>query len=161
MIDSACIFTTGGVVLYSKNFVDMKFDPIDVLIKKVLVHEKNAETQHFIEPYIVKWQVAKEQGIIFAVVYQEIFQLLYIEEHQSVTRKKLLRSDQGKVGKMLMVYGVKLVLRHQSHEVREFQSDDATRLEQNFHPGDKIIYIRYMCQHVVTHQQVRRMPLVH
>ncbi len=37
MIDLACIFTTGGVILFLKNFCALKFDVIDTLIKKVLI----------------------------------------------------------------------------------------------------------------------------
>jgi hypothetical protein len=37
MIDLACIFTTGGVVLFYKSFCDIKFDIIDQLIRKVII----------------------------------------------------------------------------------------------------------------------------
>lgn len=32
MIDAVCIFTTGGVLLFYKAFVALKFDPIDMFI---------------------------------------------------------------------------------------------------------------------------------
>ena len=40
MLDIACVFTTGGVILFYKAFVTLKFDPIDLFIKNVLVEEK-------------------------------------------------------------------------------------------------------------------------
>ncbi len=42
MIDYACIFTTGGVVLWSNSFCDstFKFDIINLFIKNILLDEK-------------------------------------------------------------------------------------------------------------------------
>ena len=80
MIDLACVFTTGGVVLFYKTYCNLKFDAIDTLIKKVLVQDKAAESQLFLEPYMVKWKVANDLNLIFAIVYQEIFHLLYIDD---------------------------------------------------------------------------------
>jgi signal recognition particle receptor subunit alpha len=80
MLDLACIFTTGGIVLFYKAFCEMKFDAIDLLIKKVLIQDKDSQIQYFVEPYIVKWNVVKELGLIFAVVYQELFQLSNMED---------------------------------------------------------------------------------
>lgn len=88
MIDLACVFTTGGVVLFYKTFCNLKFDAVDVLIKKVLVQDKGAETQLFLEPYMVKWKVANDLNLIFAIVYQEIFHLLYIEDLLDLMRNE-------------------------------------------------------------------------
>jgi hypothetical protein len=37
MIDIACAFTTGGVILFYKAFLALEFDPIDLFIKDILV----------------------------------------------------------------------------------------------------------------------------
>lgn len=37
MLDLACIFTTGGVILFYKAFFPMKIDVIDKLIKTILI----------------------------------------------------------------------------------------------------------------------------
>jgi len=80
MIDYACIFTTGGVVLFFKAFCTLKFDALDTVIKKVLVQDKVSESKYFIEPYMVRWKTANDLGLIFAIVYQEIFQLVYVDD---------------------------------------------------------------------------------
>ena len=87
MLDYACIFTTGGVLLFTKAFTTMKFDPIDLLIKRVLVQDKGSEQKLFLEPYQVRWTVDNNLKIIFAVAYQEIFQLVYVEEFLEMLKK--------------------------------------------------------------------------
>jgi len=37
MIDIACAFTTGGVILFYKAFFVLDFDPIDHFIRDILV----------------------------------------------------------------------------------------------------------------------------
>ena len=80
MIELACIFTTGGVILFYKAFVTLKFDPIDVLIKKVLIQDRTGETSLHTDPYIIKWRLANDIGLIFTVVYREMFHVLFIDE---------------------------------------------------------------------------------
>lgn len=79
MIDIACIFTTGGVILFYKAFVDLKFDPIDLFIKNILVNERTSETEYRCNPYMVKWWISNELGIIFCVAYQNLFPILYVD----------------------------------------------------------------------------------
>lgn len=43
MIELACIFTTGGVVLFHKEFSKLRYDLVDDLIKKNLINEKFSE----------------------------------------------------------------------------------------------------------------------
>lgn len=88
MIDLACIFTTGGVVLFYKAFCTLKFDAIDLLVKKILVQDKAAETSSFMEPYMVKWKVANDLELVFALVYQEIFHLQYIDDLLEMMRNE-------------------------------------------------------------------------
>ena len=72
MIDVICIFTTGGVILFYKAFVQLKLDPIDMFIKNILVQERAAEKSYTCDPYTVKWRQSNELGIIFCAVYQEL-----------------------------------------------------------------------------------------
>ena len=58
MIDLVCIFTTGGVILFYKTLFTIKFDVVDTIIKKVLIHEKNAETSYYADPYDIRWKFA-------------------------------------------------------------------------------------------------------
>jgi hypothetical protein len=54
MIDLACIFTTGGIILFYKAFCVLKSDLIEVLIKDNLAKDKN-EMNFFSDPYRVFW----------------------------------------------------------------------------------------------------------
>ena len=80
MIDIACIFTTGGVMLFYEAFIKLEFDPIDLFIKDVLVQEKTSENKFRCDPYMVRWKISNKLGIIFCVVYQNIFPLLYVDD---------------------------------------------------------------------------------
>ena len=81
MIDLFCIFTTGGLIIWSKAFVTSKFDVwINDLIKTILMDEK--KTQDFYVPknetgIILRWKVLNEAGLIFVVAYQQSFNILY------------------------------------------------------------------------------------
>ena len=49
MIDYACIFTTGGVVLWCKTFCDttLNLDIVNMFIKNVLLAEKTSSQQTY------------------------------------------------------------------------------------------------------------------
>src|SRR4026207_889905 len=56
---------------------------------------------------------------------------------------------------MLVVDRVELVAFHQPIQMRKLHGDDASRLEQDLHPGDKIVECGHVRQYVVTEQQIR------
>ena len=84
MIDLFCIFTTGGLILWSKSFVSFDFSSIlNDLIKTILMDEK--KTQNFYIPVkgngiILRWKIFNESGIIFVVAYQQSFNVLYTDK---------------------------------------------------------------------------------
>ena len=84
MIDLFCIFTTGGLILWSKSFVSFDFSSIlNDLIKTILMDEK--KTQDFYIPskgngIILRWKIFNKSGIIFVVAYQQSFNLLYTDK---------------------------------------------------------------------------------
>lgn len=92
MFDLVCIFTTGGVILFYKAFCVLKFDIIDSLIKKVLIQEKSSQYSYTFDPYTVKWKLANEFKLIFAVVYQELFHLSYVEELLELMRENYIKT---------------------------------------------------------------------
>jgi len=92
MIDLACVFTTGGVILFYKAFCNLKFDAIDSLVKRFLVQDKASENSSFMEPYMVKWKIANDLNLIFVVVYQEIFHLLYIDDLLEMMKNEFRQS---------------------------------------------------------------------
>ena len=84
MIDLFCIFTTGGLILWSKSFVSFDFSFIlNDLIKTILMDEK--KTQDYYIPakgngIILRWKIFNKSGIIFVVAYQQSFNLLYTDK---------------------------------------------------------------------------------
>ncbi|KAN0035728.1 hypothetical protein ACTA71_005016 [Dictyostelium dimigraforme] len=91
MLDSFTILTKGGIVLWSKEFAKIKGSPINSLIKKVLLEERSAETSFQIDSYSLKWTFSNEFDLIFVVVYQKIFTLLYIEELLTTVKKRFIK----------------------------------------------------------------------
>ena len=85
MIDLFCIFTTGGLILWSKSFVtsnDFK-SLLNDLIKSILMDEK--KTQEYYMPLsgngiILRWRILNELGLIFVVAYQQSFNILYTDK---------------------------------------------------------------------------------
>src|SRR5260370_6854844 len=55
---------------------------------------------------------------------------------------------------MLMINGVELIVFHEAHQMGEFHGNDAPRLEQDFHTGDKVIDVWDVSEHVVSEQQI-------
>jgi len=55
MIELACIFTTGGVVLFYKAFSTLRYDLVDDLIKKNLINERFSEQSYLLDNYRIEW----------------------------------------------------------------------------------------------------------
>lgn len=89
MFDYACIFTTGGVVLWCKAFYEsgIKFDLVNHLIKDVLLDEKNVGKSSFsYNDSVLRWKVMPDVKIVFAIVYKEILQLTLIDDFLDMLR---------------------------------------------------------------------------
>ncbi|KAI8831379.1 SRP54-type protein [Chytridium lagenaria] len=84
MLDLFTVLTKGGVVLWSREFAEIRAassgHPIDALIADVLVEERAGIDHYDKDSYRVQWTFANDLGLIFVVVYQRILQLTYIEE---------------------------------------------------------------------------------
>jgi len=79
MIDAFYVFTKGGLLLWSTQLVKIKGDPLDGLIKEVLLEERVGETSANMASYSLKWLLKNEMDIFFVAVYQGILQLSYLE----------------------------------------------------------------------------------
>ena len=80
MFDYVCIFTTGGVLLWSKSFYsDFKLDIINIFIKNILLEDKSSKKQYNYQDYALKWSVQNDLKLVFAVCYKEILQLAFVE----------------------------------------------------------------------------------
>ena len=69
MIDLFCIFTTTGLVLWSKSFCELKGTPINKLIKDVILVERTNEKVFYDDQYALKWSFNNDLGLVFVVVF--------------------------------------------------------------------------------------------
>ena len=97
MLDLFCIFTTGGLILWSKTFVFFDFSAIlNDLIKTILMDEK--KTQNFYIPVkgngiILRWKIFNESGIIFVVAYQQSFNVLYTDKLLDIVMNDFIKNQ--------------------------------------------------------------------
>lgn len=91
MIDAFYIFTKGGLLLWSSQFVKVKGNPLDRLIKEVLLEERVGETSANLDSYSLKWKLLNELDIFLVVVYQGILQIAYLESLLAMAAKEVLR----------------------------------------------------------------------
>jgi signal recognition particle receptor subunit alpha len=138
MLELACIFTTGGVVLFYKAFCTLTYDPIDVLIKKVLIQDKTAETAYFSDPYVIKWKLANDIGLIFAIVYREMFHLLYIDELLEMMKSEYIANIyprivmNGAMYKMIPDFQKEFVLVMQKWETKQQKTEKKNAVMRQF-----------------------------
>mmetsp|Transcript_98798 Transcript_98798/g.175947 ORF Transcript_98798/g.175947 Transcript_98798/m.175947 type:complete len:593 (-) Transcript_98798:131-1909(-) len=102
MIDAFYIFTKGGLLLWSTQMVKVKGNPLDRLIKEVLLEERIGETFATLDSYNLKWKL-HEMDIIFVVVYQGILQMAYLEGLLSMVAKDFMHHVGNAFGNGLTV----------------------------------------------------------
>ncbi|EGG07070.1 uncharacterized protein MELLADRAFT_35731 [Melampsora larici-populina 98AG31] len=85
MLDHFHIFHRGGIVLWSKAFVSTP-SPVRQIISQALIepstnhsNQQDAQSLH-LGAYSVQWRLSNDLGLVFAVAYQRILQLTYINE---------------------------------------------------------------------------------
>ncbi|CAK8989935.1 unnamed protein product [Durusdinium trenchii] len=88
MIDAFYIFTKGGLLLWSTQLVKVKGNPLDRLIKEVLLEERVGETFATLDVYNLKWKLLNDMDLFFVVVYQGILQMAYLEGLLSMAAKE-------------------------------------------------------------------------
>eukprot|EP01103_Thecamoeba_quadrilineata_P013220 TRINITY_DN3600_c0_g1_i1.p1 TRINITY_DN3600_c0_g1~~TRINITY_DN3600_c0_g1_i1.p1 ORF type:complete len:636 (+),score=152.31 TRINITY_DN3600_c0_g1_i1:25-1908(+) len=89
-VDNFTIFSKGGLVLWSHNEVDLVGNPINSLVKNILMEERGGENSYNIESYALKWVFANEFGIIFVAVYQRLLQMFYIDKLLELVKDRFL-----------------------------------------------------------------------
>ena len=81
LLDFFCIFSTGGLILWHKKFVNSKFETlINYLIKTILLDQKRTQDSLLMSGTMMRWKISDEKGLIFIAAYQEAYSLLYIEQ---------------------------------------------------------------------------------
>jgi hypothetical protein len=108
MNDLFCIFTTGGLILWSKSFVSGDFSSIlNDLIKTILMDEK--KTQDYYIPVkgngiILRWRIVNESGLIFVVAYQQSFNILYTDKLLDLILRDFKENQIPKLNHLKNVY---------------------------------------------------------
>ena len=97
MFDLICIFTKGGVVLWSKMFCTAGVELVNILIKNVILEEKTSMNQFVYQNYIFKWRLENQSGLIFAVIYQEVLQLMFVDDFMEMLRDDYMQKAYPKV----------------------------------------------------------------
>lgn len=77
MLDHVSIFTTRGVVLWSRSWAQLKAvkgeDPVSSLVRGVLLEGKAAAARTVnLDSYTLKWTLANDVGLVVVVVYQRV-----------------------------------------------------------------------------------------
>ena len=92
MFDYVCVFTTGGVLLWSKTIVpDFNLDMINIFIKASLLDYSRTSAKSFChKDSLLKWQINQDLKLVFAVVYKEILQLAFVEEFLDLLSKAFI-----------------------------------------------------------------------
>ncbi|CAE8631677.1 unnamed protein product, partial [Polarella glacialis] len=103
MIDAFYIFTKGGLLLWSTQLVKVKGNPLDRLIKEVLLEERVGETFATFDSYNLKWKLMNEMDIFLVVVYQGILQLAYLEGLLAYAAKEFVHSIGSTFGNGLSI----------------------------------------------------------
>jgi signal recognition particle receptor subunit alpha len=105
MLDLACIFTTGGVLLFCKTFCEMSLEVVNEFIFNILVQEKFNEKSYKSKNRIFLWRFDPEVKLVFLFVYQELFQAFDFEEMLKYTRayyKKNVLPQVARKGDMVL-----------------------------------------------------------
>lgn len=108
MLDSFCIFTKGGALLWTIQLAALRGDPVNALIRTCLLEERLGESSFSYTPpsgsaYTMKWTLhnviivlklillwfwtlldiqlcLQGLGLVFVAVYQRALKLLYVDE---------------------------------------------------------------------------------
>jgi hypothetical protein len=69
MLDFACVFTRGGLVLWEQRFLKMhRPPPVRALVREVLIEERSANADAFhAENYAMRWALDNVLELVFVV----------------------------------------------------------------------------------------------
>jgi signal recognition particle receptor subunit alpha len=99
MIDHFAILSRGGAVLWSRT-LSTDFDgqaPVNSLIQKVLLEEKNADNFYRFEDYTLKWSFCNELDLVLVAVYLTMAQLLYLDDFLAAVKKEFSTMFKGEL----------------------------------------------------------------
>ena len=80
MLDHCLILRKNGVVLWRGSWAPMKGNPVDALIRTVLMEERGGVDVYQDDANTVKWTLDNDLDLLFVVIYQRGLVLQYVEE---------------------------------------------------------------------------------
>lgn len=105
MLDLACIFTTGGVILFWKVFCELGVEVVNEFIFNILVQEKINQKEWRIKNRVFIWKYDPTIKVVFLFAYQELFKSLDFDKLLNYTKsyyKKNLWPQVTKNGDLIM-----------------------------------------------------------
>mmetsp|Transcript_21297 Transcript_21297/g.38897 ORF Transcript_21297/g.38897 Transcript_21297/m.38897 type:complete len:616 (-) Transcript_21297:60-1907(-) len=154
MIDAFYIFTKGGLLLWSTQLVKVKGEPIDRLIKEVLLEERAGESSMKFDVYSLKWLLKNEMDTFFVVVYQGILQMVYLEGLLAHAAERFMNHVGGAFGNGMSIRRVdfdpdfKKIMQKANEQLMELKKQKQIRSFSDTKKG----------QEVMKHQEENNVP---
>ena len=80
MLDEFVIFSRKGLVIWKKTDSRVKGDPVDDLIRTVLLEERAGKSFHTVQNYALKWALDNKRQLVYVAIYQKSLPLAYVDE---------------------------------------------------------------------------------
>ncbi|ELP84230.1 signal recognition particle receptor alpha subunit, putative [Entamoeba invadens IP1] len=78
-MEEICVVTTGGIVLYSKKYSEVRGEPVNTMIKEYILADRSGECKANIENYQVHWVTNVETSTLFIAVHMKTIKVDYCE----------------------------------------------------------------------------------
>jgi len=105
LLDFFCIFSTGGLILWFKQFVGCKYESlINYIIKTILLDQKRTIDSLSMNGIVLRWKISDENNLVFIVAYQEAYSLLYVDKLLSLVQNDFIKNEVSKVSKEGSLY---------------------------------------------------------
>jgi hypothetical protein len=94
LLDFFCIFSTGGLILWYKQFINCKIESlINYLIKTVLLDQKRNLDSLTFSGSVLRWKISDDKGLIFVAAYQESYPILYVDKLISMIMTDFIKRE--------------------------------------------------------------------
>ncbi|KAL0483891.1 signal recognition particle receptor subunit alpha [Acrasis kona] len=92
MIEEVAILTKGGLILWKHTEKGIRGNPINTLIRNVLLEDRISAKSYETDHYTLKWTLANDVDLIFVIVYANLVQTLYSVEEEvlEIVRDKFI-----------------------------------------------------------------------
>jgi len=98
MLEAFEIFSTSGVVLWSRNISpNVAASAVNTLINDVFIEEKTRTTSFQYDKYTLRWTLVKDLGLIFVAVYQSLLHLSWVDQFLEEVQTVFVRRYRGQV----------------------------------------------------------------